>query len=100
MTTPAERQRVLDRLGKTVGFPFRAYTSQEWLAAYREEGIEMRTEETDQGEQIVIPGAERSARQAAQAREDQGRGKIRARKAQREPSGLFETKETEQPKLL
>jgi hypothetical protein len=40
----------------------------------------MTTETTDQGEQIVLPGAERSARQAAAARG----AKMRPKRAQRE----------------
>jgi len=54
----------------------------------------MTTEHTDQGEQIVLPGAERSARQAAAARLGPT-GKLRPRKAQRDPGPLFERHDTE-----
>lgn len=49
----------------------------------------MTTERTDQGEQIVITGMERSAVQLAAAREAAGRGRMLARKPQAEPGGLF-----------
>lgn len=47
-------------------------------------------EPTDQGDQIVIPGGERSAVQAAAARNAAGRGRMRSRRPQRDPGGLFE----------
>jgi hypothetical protein len=47
-------------------------------------------EPTDQGDQIVIPGGERSAIQAAAARNAAGRGRMRSRRPQRDPGGLFE----------
>jgi hypothetical protein len=47
------------------------------------------TERTEQGEQIVMPGMERSARQAMQAREEAGRGKIQPTAPQAAPGGLF-----------
>lgn len=47
------------------------------------------TEQTAQGEQLVIPGAERSARQAAEAREAEGHGRIAPPAEQQEPGGLF-----------
>jgi hypothetical protein len=56
------------------------------------------TDETDQGLQRVIPGAERSARQAAEGREAAGRGKLRPTKPQKDADeGLFAPKP--QPKL-
>ncbi len=100
MMTPAERQRVLDTLGKMFGFPYRPYTAKEWTTAYQQEGIVMSTERTDQGEQTILPGAERSARQAAASRESIGHGKIRPKKPQKDPGGLFAPKEAEQPKLF
>lgn len=106
MTTPAERQRVLDKLGELYGFPYRPYTTEEWMTARGDLPLSPTdcgrptTEHTDQGEQIVLPGAERSARQAAAARENQGRGKLRPRKPQKDPGGLFATNETEQPELF
>ena len=49
----------------------------------------MTIERTREGDQIVLPGAERSARQAAAAREGPT-GKLRARKPQRDPGGMFD----------
>ncbi len=60
----------------------------------------MTTEPTDQGEQIILPGAERSARQAAQAREDAGRGKLKPRVPQKDPAGLFAPLPPSQPGLF
>lgn len=58
-------------------------------------------EQTDQGAQLVMPGAERSARQAAQAREDAGRGRATTDTPQQEPGGLFAPPpESEQPGLF
>jgi len=54
------------------------------------------TERTDQGEQFILPGAERSARQASAARA----AKLRARKPQLPPGGLFEAAKPEEPALL
>jgi hypothetical protein len=51
---------------------------------------------TDQGEQFILPGAERSARQAAAARGE----KMRAWKPQLPPGGLFEAPEVEEPRLF
>jgi hypothetical protein len=48
----------------------------------------MTTEMTDQGEQIVLPGAERSAHQAAAARGAKSKPKVK----QLPPGGLFETR--------
>ena len=48
------------------------------------------TERTASGEQHVIPGTEKSAKQAAQSREDAGRGKIKPGEQQKVPDeGLF-----------
>ncbi len=60
----------------------------------------MTTEATDQGEQIILPGAERSARQVVQSREDAGRGKMRARVPQKDPAGLFAPIPPSQPGLF
>jgi hypothetical protein len=60
----------------------------------------MTTERTDQGEQIVLPGAERSARQAAAAREATGSGKLRARKPQLPPGDLFAVQTPAHPDLF
>lgn len=57
-------------------------------------------EPTSQGQQIVIPGAERSAQQLALAREHAGHGRIRAGAPQRDPGGLFAPLAATQPKLL
>lgn len=46
-------------------------------------------ERTDQGDQLVIPGAEQSARQAAAAREAEGQGRTTTDVPQQEPGGLF-----------
>lgn len=47
-------------------------------------------EQTEQGSQFVVPGAERSARQAAQSREDEGHGRIKPKAAQKDADeGLF-----------
>jgi hypothetical protein len=54
------------------------------------------TERTDQGEQYILPGAERSARQAAAARGE----KMRAKRPQLPPGGLFEAPEAEEPALF
>jgi hypothetical protein len=58
----------------------------------RGEGIgrEPATESTAAGEQVVLPGAEQSARQAASSREAEGRGRIRSRVQQKDADeGLF-----------
>lgn len=52
----------------------------------------VKTEKTAQGEQAVMPGMERSARQAAQARDEKRGGKMGSDKAQAEPGGMFEEK--------
>ena len=49
-----------------------------------------RYEPTQQGLQAVAPGCERSAVQAAAAREAAGHGRKRSRKPQREPGGMFD----------
>ena len=55
------------------------------------------TEQTDQGEQQIIPGAERSARQAAQARESEGKGRIRVKAEQKDADeGLFAPPDTQE----
>lgn len=48
------------------------------------------TELTDQGEQTVMPGMERSAKQAAQARDEKRGGRMGTDKAQQEPGGMFD----------
>jgi hypothetical protein len=50
----------------------------------------MTIERTEQGDQIVLPGAEQSARQAAEAREALSRGRMRAKAPQQPPGGLFD----------
>lgn len=57
------------------------------------------TERTAQGEQLVIPGAERSALQAQAAREAEGRGRIAPTAPQEAPGGLFEEPAAEEPEL-
>jgi hypothetical protein len=54
-------------------------------------------EQTEQGPQQVIPGAERSAHQATAARNAQGHGRIRARKPQQEPGGVFAPRRPSEP---
>ena len=51
---------------------------------------------TDQGDQFILPGAERSARQAAAARG----AKMRSKKPQQPPGGLFEAPTPEEPTLF
>jgi hypothetical protein len=58
------------------------------------------TELTDQGEQLIFPGAERSARQAAQARETTGRGMMRGATPQEEAGGLFALPKEAQEELF
>ncbi len=58
------------------------------------------TEMTDQGEQIIMPGMERSAQQAIEAREAAGHGRIRPEGPQQEPGGLFAAMEAEHPDLF
>jgi len=58
------------------------------------------SEPTPQGEQLIIPGAEPSAVQAAAAREAEGRGRIAPPAAQQGPGGLFAAPEPEQPGLF
>jgi hypothetical protein len=60
----------------------------------------MTIERTAQGTQIVLQGAERSARQAMAAREHDGRGMLRAKKPQRPPGGLFDPPEVPEPELF
>jgi hypothetical protein len=55
-----------------------------------------KTERTDQGEQYILPGAEPSARQAAAARG----AKMRSKRPQLPPGGLFEAPEPEEPTLI
>ena len=58
------------------------------------------TERTPQGEQGVIPGTERSARQAAASREAEGRGRIRAPGEQRAADeGLFGRREAPEDEI-
>lgn len=57
-------------------------------------------ERTAQGSQLVIPGAEQSAVQAAASREAAGHGRIAPRKPQQEPGALFASQENRQLKLL
>jgi|SRR6516162_9854102 len=52
-----------------------------------------KTERTDQGERYVLPGAESSARHAAAARGE----KMRPKRPQLPPGGLFEAPEPEEP---
>lgn len=59
----------------------------------------MTIERTQQGDQIVLPGAERSAHQAAAAREKEAHGKMRAKRVQLGPGGMFAI-ETPQPDLF
>jgi hypothetical protein len=59
----------------------------------RREATSVQTEVTDQGEQFVLPGAERSDKQALAARAAQER--IKPKKAQKEPGGLFDQPEPE-----
>jgi hypothetical protein len=54
------------------------------------------TEKTDQGQQIVIPGTERSALQAAKERGE----KMRPKKPQADPGPLFEPREKRPPDLI
>ena len=109
--TPAERQRVLDMIPQ-VARPLDAEKSklsrELWDAALRavfeapkqeiDDGLDVTTERTDQGVQLVIPGAERSACQAAAARGD----KMRSRRVavQLPPGGMFEPKDPEEPSLF
>jgi hypothetical protein len=58
------------------------------------------TERTAQGEQFVMPGAERSAVQAAAAREAEGHGRVATSTPQQEPGGLFAEKPAEQPDIF
>lgn len=51
-------------------------------------------------DQTVIPGAERSAQQLAQAREDIGHGRIRSSAEQKAPGGLFDEPGEDQPGLF
>lgn len=60
-------------------------------AAPAKEVLPASLERTDQGIQQVMPGMERSAQQAAAAREAQGQGALRSDTAQEEPGGMFET---------
>jgi hypothetical protein len=46
--------------------------------------------------QSILPGAQKSARQAAQAREDRGRGMMLPKIPQKPPGGLFTNAETYQ----
>jgi hypothetical protein len=54
------------------------------------------TERTARGEQYILPGAERSARQAVAARGE----KMRSKKLQLPPGGMFEAPEPEEPCLF
>lgn len=53
-----------------------------------------------EGQQTVIPGAERSAKQLAEAREASGHGKVKASAEQKEPGGLFEPKAEPEPDMF
>lgn len=62
---------------------------------------EPKSEKTKLGDQFVMPGAEQSARQAAQSREDAGRGKIVPKKEQKPADeGLFAEKTAKEPTLF
>jgi hypothetical protein len=74
---------------------FAAAADQDFEAAER-----ARTEWTAQGDQFVLPGAERSAQQAAIAREVEARGKIAPRAPQEAPGGMFAPREAGQPGLF
>lgn len=52
------------------------------------------------GEQLVIPGAERSAQQVAKAREAAGRGKLKPKVEQKAPGGMFGPAKTDEPTLF
>ncbi|MGC2521478.1 MAG: LPD38 domain-containing protein [Stellaceae bacterium] len=54
-------------------------------------------EQTDQGAQLVMPGAERSAQQAMAAREAAGHGRIAPPAPQAAPGGMFVRPEPGQP---
>ncbi len=58
------------------------------------------TEKTAQGLQVVLSGAERSAHQAAAARDAAGNGRIHARKPQQQPNGPLFTYTPRQPGLF
>lgn len=62
--------------------------------------VEPASEPTTQGEQLILPGGERSAVQAAQARETAGRGRIASERPQEAPGGLFAEPETAHPELF
>lgn len=74
---PAEEARAADQVERTINPPA--------------------IEQTDQGAQLVIPGAERSAQQAMEARDAEGHGRIAPKATQEEPGGLFEPPSPDQP---
>lgn len=59
-----------------------------------------KVEQTAQGPQLVIPGGERSAHQAAASRDAAGNGRIHARKPQQEPGGPLFSYSPPQPSLF
>lgn len=62
-------------------------------------GGEPASERTAQGDQLILPGGERSARQAAEAREAAGQGKLRPPAEQQAPGGLFAPSAEQQAEL-
>ena len=56
-------------------------------------------EQTKQGPQLVMPGAERSAQQAMEAREAAGHGRVGTTVPQKEPAGLFQQPEQGEPEF-
>lgn len=57
-------------------------------------------DQTAAGAQIVMPGAEQSARQLAAAREAQGRGRMTAARTQADPGGLFAPRPVDEPDMF
>ena len=74
----------------------RAAALKGWRSTHRANGSAAQVEQTAQGAQLVIPGAERSAHQAAAARD----GRMRARKPQQEPGGPLFSYIPPQPSLF
>jgi hypothetical protein len=54
---------------------------------------------TEQGEQRVLPSGERSAQQAAKAREARWHDKSGKQVTQKEPGGMFEARSAAEPEL-
>lgn len=102
----AYQERMEDDLrqyGSELGLSFKPGTSFDEMnsSIAEREGMMKYQRKSENDKQSVIPGAEQSARQAMQAKENSGRGMIQPKKPQQAlDTGLFAEKPTEQKTLF